>query len=71
MASINANDIIYSAIGFILAVIITPIAMGTFVSTSVTGWNAAVVTIFQVLIPVLYFIGLGIYFLPKFRGGGD
>lgn len=67
--AVSANDIIYAGIGFLLVAILTPIAMSTLVGTSTTSWNSAVVTLFQVLVPVLYMIGVGLYFIPKFRGG--
>lgn len=67
--AINANDIIYAGIGFLLVALLSPIAMGMLVTTSTTSWNSAVVTIFQVLLPVLYMIGVGLYFIPKIKGG--
>lgn len=68
MADISANEIILAGIGFLLVAILTPIAMGTLVSTSTTSWNAAVVTLFQVLLPTLYMIGIGMHFIPKITG---
>jgi len=67
--AIDTNEIIYAGIGFLLVCILTPIAMGTLVSTSTSSWNAAVITLFQVLLPVLYMIGVGLHFIPKMRGG--
>lgn len=63
--AINARDLVLTAVGFILLVILTPIGMSIVVGTTVTSWNASVVTIFQVLFPVLYLIGSAIYFIPK------
>ena len=67
--AVSSSDIIYAGVGFLLVAILTPIAMGTLVGTSTSGWNAAVITIFQVLLPVLYMIGVGIYFIPQIKGG--
>jgi hypothetical protein len=60
---ISASSIIYAAVGFFLAVITVPIAMAQIIGTSVTSWNAAVVTIFQVLVPVLAMVGIVMYFV--------
>jgi len=74
--AVSMNEIIYSAVGFFLAVIITPIGMTYLAATNSTfgvagtaaTW-APVYTIFSVLIPVLYMVGLGLHFIPKMRGG--
>ncbi len=67
--AISANEVIYAAIGFFLCVIVTPIAMGQFVATSTSGWDTATVTVFQVLVPVMYMIGMAMHFIPKLGGG--
>lgn len=69
--AISANEIIYAAIGFILLTILVPIGMSIVVGTSTTSWNSAVVTMFQVLVPILYIIGCALYFVPKFSGRGE
>ena len=63
--AVSSHDIIYASIGFILMVILTPIGMALVVATTTTSWNAAVITMFQVLIPVLYIVGCALYFIPK------
>jgi heme/copper-type cytochrome/quinol oxidase subunit 4 len=63
--AINPRDLIITAVGFILMVILTPIGMAIVVGTTTTSWNASVITIFQVLLPVLYIVGSAIYFIPK------
>lgn len=77
--AISAHEIIYAAVGFFLAVIITPIGMTYIVATNSTfGGNStqvpggaatysAVYSIFTILVPVLYMIGLGLHFIPKLR----
>jgi hypothetical protein len=61
-----------AGIGFLLIGILTPIGMQYIVNTGAWGntssWNAAVVTVFQVLLPILYIIGAALYFIPKARG---
>lgn len=73
--AISMNEIIYSAVGFFLAVIVTPIGMtyiaatnSTFGVTGTAATWAPVFTIFSTLIPVLYIVGLAMHFIPKIRG---
>ena len=63
------SNIILAAVGFLLAAILLPIAMGQIVGTTTTGWNSAVVTIFQVVVPVLAIIGIALYFIPRLGNG--
>ena len=63
--AISAKDIILTAVGFLLVTILAPIAIGQIVATTTTSWNAAVVTIFQVLLPIIYIIGAALHFIPK------
>ena len=65
--AVSAYDIIGIAIGFLLVAVLTPIGMGTIVGTTTTLWNASVVTIFQVLLPILYLVGASLYFIPKWK----
>ena len=69
--TVSANEIIYAGVGFLLVAILAPIAIGMDVSISTVNWNPAVVTIWQVLLPIVYMIGTGIYFIPKIRGGKE
>jgi uncharacterized membrane protein len=63
--AVNPKEVIGMAIGFVIVAIISPMAMGVLVGTTTTSWNASVVTLFQVLMPVLYFIGAALYFIPR------
>jgi len=72
----SIQDIIEIAIGFVLAAIVTPVSMNylvtinsTFNVTGTAATYSAVYTIFSVLIPVLYMIGVAFYFIPKWRSG--
>lgn len=64
---LSAGKIVMLAVGFLLVAILTPIAMEQLIGANTTGWNAAVKTIFTVLLPVLYIIGVAISYVP--RGG--
>jgi hypothetical protein len=62
---VSAKDIVMTAVAFVLVAILTPIAMKILVETSTASWNASVITIFQVLLPVMFIIGAALYFIPK------
>ena len=68
--AVSLTDIIMLAIGFVLVIILTPIGMQQIIGATTTSWNSAVVTMWQVLLPVLYIIGSALYLLPKI-GGND
>jgi len=53
---------LYSA--FVAAVLL-PVAFQQIYNTSTTGWNAAVATVFTVLLPVLAIIAISLMFLRK------
>ena len=63
--AINAGTIVMLAVGFLLVAILTPIGMDEIVSANVTGWASSVKTIFTVLLPILYIIGVALYYIPK------
>ena len=78
MANINPSTIIGVIVGFLLVVIITPIGMNYLASINssfnVTGTAATwapVFTMFNVLLPVLYIVGMALYFVPKLGKGGE
>jgi predicted Na+-dependent transporter len=66
---LSINDVVYMAVSFLLVAVLGPIAIGTVMNTSTTGWDAAVKTIFQVLLPILWVIGVAIAYIPK-KGSG-
>lgn len=70
----SITQIVGIVIGFVVSAIATPVAMNylasinsTFNVTGIPATYSAVFTIFSVLLPVLYMIGIAIYFVP--RGG--
>lgn len=65
MARISIGDIILLSIGFVLVAILTPLGMTEIVGANVTGWQASVKTIFQVLLPILYIIGVAVRYIPR------
>jgi len=70
MASgINAASIVMLAVCFLLVTILTPIAMEQIAGANYTGWSAPVKTIFTVLLPILFVIGVAIRYVPRAGGG--
>ena len=75
MASVSPSAIIATVVGFLLVVIITPIGMNylatinsTFNQTGTAATWAPVFTMFNILLPVLYIVGMALYFVPKLKG---
>lgn len=60
---LSARNIVLSAVGFLLVAILTPIGMTQLVAANTTAWNAAVVTVFTVVLPVVYVIGVAYAFI--------
>jgi len=62
--AIPTSNIVMLAIGFFLVAILAPIAMNEIATANTTGWSPAVVTIFTVLLPILFIIGIAIHYIP-------
>lgn len=60
---LSARNIVLSAIGFFLVAVLTPIGMEQITGANTTGWNATVTTIFTVVLPILYIIGVAYAFI--------
>lgn len=67
--AITASVVITIAIGFLLVAILVPIAMEYIANASVTNttaWgNPTVATIFTVLLPILFVIGIAVRYIPR------
>ena len=48
------------AIAFLVAAITIPIGMNEIYSANTTGWNAAVITIFTILFPILFIVAIAL-----------
>lgn len=66
---VSPAAIIIMAVGFLLLGILTPIAMTQIITACSTTWGTATFTIFTVLLPILFLIGVAIRFIP--HGGGE
>ena len=65
---IDASDVIMASIALFLCAVLLPIGISQIYAANTTGWNAAVKTIFQVLLPVLSIVGVAVYFIVKLKG---
>ena len=65
---LGIHDVVIMAVSFLLVAVLGPIAIGTIANTTTTSWNASVITIFKVLMPIIWIIGVAIKYVPK---GGD
>ncbi len=61
------EEVILVVIAFFVAAILLPPALTQLYTASTTGWNSAVVTVVEVLLPILAVIGTALYFMPKLR----
>lgn len=66
--AISAQVIIMMAVGFLLVAIMAPIAINEIANATTTGWGSAVVTIFTILLPIIFIIGIAVRYVPR---GGD
>ena len=62
--AITSGGIIGLAVSFFLVAIMGPIAIGTIANTTTTNWDASVVTIFQVVLPIIWVVGIALKYLP-------
>jgi len=62
--AVSLSEIILLALGFFLTALLTPIAMEQLVGANTTGWNSAVKTIFTILLPILYIVGVAYRYIP-------
>ena len=67
--AITSSEIIGLAISFFLVAILGPLAIGIIANTNVnaTGggtWDPAVITVFQVVLPVIWAVAVAIRYLP-------
>jgi len=59
------EKIIGVSMGIFIAAIILPVALVELAGANVTGIDSTVVTVLQILLPILAVVGIALYFLPK------
>jgi len=66
--AITTGSIVGLAVSFFLVAIMGPIAIGTIANISyynqTDNWDASVLTIFQVVLPIIWVIGVALKYLP-------
>ena len=65
--AISMHDVIIMAVSFFLVAVLGPLAIGTVANATTTNWTASTITVFQVLLPIIWVIGVAIKYIP--RGG--
>ena len=61
---VSVSEIVMVSIGFVLVAVLTPIGMNEITGANMTGWNAAVKTMFTVLLPIIYIVGVAVHYIP-------
>jgi len=59
------STVIMLAISFLLVGVLGPIAIGYIANATTTNWDATTKTMFQVLLPLLWVIGVAIRYIPR------
>jgi len=62
---VSAATIVGLTVSFLLVAVLGPIAIGEIYDANVTGWSASVKTIFQTVLPILWVVGVAVYFIPR------
>ena len=57
--------IIGIAVGLLLVAVLVPVALETLATANVTDVDPTVITVLQVVLPILAIIAVAIYFIPK------
>jgi len=61
----EVSNVVGVVIALFVAAVLLPVAFQQIYNTSTSGWNAAVATVFTVLLPVLAIIAISLMFLRK------
>lgn len=62
---VKIEQVVGLTIGIILIAVLLPIGIDLLVNMTTTDWDPAVVTLLQVVLPILAVIGLVATFIPK------
>jgi len=66
---LGISDVVVMAVSFLLVAILGPIAISAIATGyNTTNWNASVITIFQVLLPIIWVIAVAIKYVPRGKG---
>ena len=62
--AISSGELVGLAISFFIVAILGPIAIGTVANANTTNWESPVVTVFQIVLPVIWAVAVAIRYLP-------
>ena len=65
----EASKVVGLVIALLLTALLLPIALNEIYRTNTSGWNAAVATVYTVLLPILTIIAIALIFFGKVRAG--
>jgi len=63
--AIGVGEVVTLAVSFFLVAVLGPIAIGTIANATTTNWDPTVKTVFQVLCPIIWAIGVAIKYIPR------
>ena len=63
--AISSKTVVLLAVGLLLVGILAPIGLGTIANANTANWDANVVTMFQVVLPILAVIGIALKYIPR------
>lgn len=67
--AVTPETIVVIVLAFLVLAYVGPIAISTIVNANTASWNSTVKTIFQVLLPIIFVIGMAILFIKHGKGG--
>lgn len=59
------SKIVGVAVGILMIGVLVPIGIGEIAGANTTSWDASVVTVFTVVLPILAVIGLALFLIPR------
>lgn len=62
---VGMQEVVVLVVSFFLLAVLGPIALGTLFNATTTGWNATVKTVFTVLLPIIWVVGVAIKYIPR------
>lgn len=66
--AISSGEIVGLAVSFFIVAIMAPIALSRIVAITTANqtfyWDASVLTIFQVVLPIIWLVGVALKYLP-------
>jgi len=63
--AVTTAEVVGVALSFFLLAILGPIALSEIANATTTNWEASVITIFQVVLPIIWVVGMAIKYLPR------